>query len=64
MEPKEAKAWLKKHGFRRALDEKPNTYRARQADPSLFLKGSFRTIEFANGIKAVIGCPTKKSGLS
>lgn len=50
-----AKAWLKKHGFRRTLDVKANTLRARQIEPSDFAPRSFRTIPITTGIKAVIG---------
>jgi hypothetical protein len=54
-----AKEWLKFHGFKRGLDVKPNTFRARQQEPSKFLKRSFRTITLSPGVKAVIGCPKK-----
>ena len=50
-----AKAWLELHGFRRELDVKPRTYRARQIDPSHFARGSFRTIQLTAGVEAVIG---------
>jgi hypothetical protein len=50
-----AKAWLKKHGFRRTLDDKVNTLRARQIEPTEFISRSFRTIPITTGIKAVIG---------
>jgi len=50
-----AKAWLKKHGFRRTLDEKINTLRARQIEPTEFRARSFRIIPITTGIKAVIG---------
>lgn len=56
-----AKEWAYKHNFSNstAYDEKENTYRFRQADPSKFGKKSFRTIDITKGIKAVIGCPHK-----
>jgi len=57
--PSQAKVWLKDHKFRRTLDEKPNTFRARQLDPSAFKSRSFRTITLTKGIKAVVGCPKK-----
>lgn len=45
--------WAKKHGFKATkVDEKENTYRIRQKDPDQF--GTFRTIEFKPGIKAVV----------
>ncbi len=57
--PGQAKKWLKEHSFYRTLDKKPNTFRARQFEPSEFNKRSFRTITLTKGIKAVIGCPKK-----
>jgi len=54
---KKAKAWLKKHGYKTDVDEKENTYRFRQVEPCEFNEESFRTIEFTDGIKAVVGCP-------
>ena len=50
-----AKAWLGLHGFKRSLDVKPKTYRARQLDPGQFARGSFRTIHLTQGVEAVIG---------
>lgn len=51
-----ARAWAKRHGFRYGnIDPNPKTYRFRQVDPYVFREGSFRTITFAPGIKAVIG---------
>ena len=52
---RQAMAWLKGHGWRQALDVKPNTYRARQIDPAKFARGSFRTIRLTDGVEAVIG---------
>lgn len=56
----EAKKWASGHDFKTSVDEKANTYRMRQAEPSDFSKGSFRTITLKSGIKAVIGCPKDK----
>lgn len=51
---KKARNWAKTHGFKYSkIDEKENTYRIRQLDPTLF--GDFRTITITNGIKAVVG---------
>lgn len=54
---KSAEKWLRLHGFKRTLDVKPNTFRARQKSPKKFVKGMFRTITIKPGIKAVVGCP-------
>lgn len=55
---KQAKDWAQKndmlYGY---VDEKENTYRIRQREPSNFTGGSFRTINLDKGINAVIGCP-------
>ena len=65
--PTEAKVreWVKAHDFiimgKNTLVEKPgidstaNTFRVRQRPPQDFIPGSFRTIEFRPGVKAVIG---------
>jgi len=50
-----AKVWLRAHGFKTEVDEKQKTYRFRQIDPAKMSRGTFRTIEFAPGIKAVVG---------
>ena len=53
---KSAKDWAKKHDFKYGyVDEKENTYRIRQQEPSDF--ENMRTIEMTEGVKAVIGCP-------
>ena len=57
---KEARDWLKKHGFRGlAVDAKPNNLRFRQRQPSDFHSNTFRTIPFGtnSGIHAVVGIP-------
>jgi hypothetical protein len=56
------KAWIKEYGKVEGGAVETNTMsrRVRQKDPSEFVKDSFRTIDIANGIKAVIGCPIKK----
>lgn len=57
----QSKNWAKKHGFQYAyVDEKINTFRIRQQEPSFFQKEGFRTIQFTEGVQAVIGCPKKK----
>lgn len=55
-----AVAWAKKHKKKYGIDEKPETYRMRQIEPSKFDSKTFRTITFAKGLQAVIGCPKKK----
>lgn len=55
-----AKKWLKANDFKTDVDEKPNTYRFRQFEPSK--RYTFRTKNFGNGILAVIGF-TKKQKL-
>ena len=57
---KEAKKWLKLHGYKTDLDENTHTLRYRQKEPSNFEKKSFRTIYFTKGLQAVIGCPIEK----
>lgn len=56
-----AKDWAKEHDFKYGkVDEKENTFRLRQMNPSNLKKDSFRTIELTSGVEAVIGCPAKK----
>ena len=50
-----ALAWLKAHDFDTGLDEKPETYRARQREPGDFAAGSMRTISVTSGVQAVVG---------
>lgn len=60
-EPHDVERWLREKGFSaRRVEETGQSYRARQHDPSLFVKGSFRTISMGRGqsdVKAVVGCP-------
>jgi ADP-ribose pyrophosphatase YjhB (NUDIX family) len=55
---KQAKGWADHNDFKYGkVDETEHKFRLRQKDPSNFKKGSFRTIELTDGVKAVIGCP-------
>jgi 3D (Asp-Asp-Asp) domain-containing protein len=55
-----AKAWASEHDFASGkIDVTGESVRLRQKDPGAFQEGSFRTIEFKEGIKAVIGRPKK-----
>lgn len=60
-EPHDVYAWLEEKGFKdNRVEETGQSYRARQHDPDLFVKGSFRTITMGRGqsdVKAVVGCP-------
>lgn len=52
---KQAKKWAKDRNFQFGkVDEKPDTIRLRQFDPKKCQKGTFRTIDITNGVKAVI----------
>ncbi|MEK6526212.1 MAG: hypothetical protein AABZ22_05005, partial [Nitrospirota bacterium] len=52
----EAKAWAGEHGFDHdKVDETGESFRLRQKDPGEFKDGSFNTVEFTDGVKAVIG---------
>jgi N-acetylglutamate synthase-like GNAT family acetyltransferase len=54
----DAKEWAKSHGYKYDyVDEKENTFRIRQENPSKFVKDIFRTIEFKKGLKAIVACP-------
>lgn len=56
----DATKWARDHDFRAdKVDENENSFRLRQRNPGDFQEGSFRTIELANGVKAVIGKPKK-----
>jgi hypothetical protein len=58
---KSAKEWAKKHDFKYGfVDEKEETLRIRQQNPSSFRKDTFRTIDITKGVQAVIACPKKK----
>lgn len=53
---KKAKAWAKREGFHYGkVHPKKTTIRLRQFDPKFFSKSSFRTIQIAKGVEAVIG---------
>jgi len=51
----EVEAWLRAHGRNATLDLVGKHWRARQADPDLFKRDSFRTIKIADGIEIVVG---------
>lgn len=55
-----AKKWARQHEYKDRVDETDNYYRMRQIKPERFKGESFRTIEFTEGIKAVVGCPKRK----
>lgn len=60
-EPHDVYAWLAEKGFKDGrVEETGVSYRARQHDPNLFVKGSLRTISMGRGqsdVRAVVGCP-------
>ena len=64
--PKTAGAWAKEHGFTapKGAKREGEAIRVRERNPSQFEAGSFRTIELAPGIQAVIGRPKKTDGQS
>ena len=62
----EVTKWIKDHGFtvlkgdeveitKPGVDETTQSWRVRQRDPEDFQPGSFRTIDIADGVKAVVG---------
>ncbi len=56
-----ARAWAKRFGYKFGkVDTTENYHRFRQQDPKKFTADSFRTIEFTEDIKLVIGCPKNK----
>jgi len=56
----EARAWLRKHGFKTPqMDRTVNFLRYRQKDPKKFYTDSFRTLEFKDGILAVVAIPKR-----
>lgn len=61
---KEAQDFARRQGWKGAVDEKKNTWRPRQKDPALFQAKSFRTIDIADGVKAVIGRPKARTNPS
>jgi phage head maturation protease len=51
-----AKAWAKKHGFAGLeVDDTGDSLRLRQRDPAEFDQETFRTIDFTEGVQAVVG---------
>jgi hypothetical protein len=46
-------SWLRRHGYRWALDEKANTWRARQLDPRMFQPNTYFTKTILEGINFV-----------
>lgn len=59
---RQARKWLKDNDFKDLkVDETEEYYRFRQLDPSLFVKNSFRTINFTTTVKAVVGIPKARS---
>jgi hypothetical protein len=58
---RDAQGWARAHGYRMAIDATRDRYRMRQAQPAGFTRGSFRTIDFGNGIQAVVGCPKARN---
>lgn len=59
---KSAKSWAESNDFKYGkVDEKLNTYRLRQNAPSEYRKGSFRTIDITDGVKAIVACPIDSS---
>jgi len=53
---REARRWLRAHGHKGGTPDETDEYlRFRQKTPRAFRQ--FRTIDFGDGIKAVVGCP-------
>ena len=49
-----AVAWALRHGYKATkIDPGKNFWRLRQADPDVFVKGTFATVEYGKGIKAI-----------
>jgi len=58
----QARSWIGKNGFiAPKLHKTENYLRFRQSDPAEFKKGSFRTIDFGEGIKAIVATRTNGS---
>lgn len=56
-----AKIWVKKMGGKVSdIDETENFWRFRQHDPSLFVKGSFRTHHTTHGVRTLVAKPSLK----
>lgn len=51
----DARRWLRQHKHAHEADVLKLTYRFRQRDPQDFIATSFRTIQIAPGIEAVVG---------
>lgn len=63
----DANNWIREHDFIikvGAPDETEDSWRYRQREPSLFVDGSFRTIEITDGVKAVVGHLKEKKSTS
>ncbi len=69
----QARAWLKRNGYKTNLEPGKTFYRARQHSPHDFVKSSFRTKRLPGGVDLVIGHlkgerarenPVKSSGLT
>ena len=55
-----ALAWVQSlHLKTDSIDEKVNTWRFRQHDPSFFLKNSFKMYHIGHGIMAAVATPKK-----
>ena len=53
---RDAKAWCRRHGYRHTKADITTEYiRVRQSSPKLFDRSTFRTIQFGDEIKAVVG---------
>lgn len=53
---------LRKGGSVKKIDETDDSFRFRQAPPTHFKPGTFRTISVGSGVLAVIGCPMNNPG--
>lgn len=57
-----ASEWVREHDFDVSFRDKPadeteDSWRYRQRDVGYFVEGSLRTIDLAEGVKAVVGRP-------
>lgn len=58
---RQARSWAAAEGFAApATDSTANYHRIRQRPPGDFRRGTFRTIELRDGVKAVVGVPKKR----
>ncbi len=56
------KAWIKKHNYQiKKIDETPDTYRFRQANPRHFIQSTYRTKNIGNGISLILAKPEKRN---